>query len=137
MHRLVSAAAFATIVSAGLWAAPSMAQDFSGGNPGNPEEYSRDFPTGDQYELREATAVPGITAERSTRALDLDDESVIKAFTAVGRTADGRSVTIAPSENLKKAVKGELAPSDREIDIQSADPLFRAGVEPFDTESAA
>lgn len=125
MKTMTSTLALAAILSTALWAVPSLAADLSAGNPGNPEA-SRDLQPGTAFTFRKAAPVPALRSEGSSRALELDEDSAIRAYTAVGKTADGKDIRIEPSENLKKAVRGQLAPVERgNIKGGSLEPLSR------------
>lgn len=125
MKRLNCALALATTMSMALWAAPSLAQDLSGGNAGSPEA-SRALPSGEGFSFRKAMPVPSLQSDGSTRALELDEDSTIRAFTAVGKTAAGEAIRIEPSDNVKSAVKGQLAPAERGgLSGDSIDPLTK------------
>lgn len=127
MTRLTSAFALAALVSTALWAAPSMAQDFSAGSEGSGEA-SRALPGGTDFQFRKAKPVPPLPATTDTsRGLELDEEAAIESFTAVGKSSDGKEVRVEPSENVRKAIKGQLAPADRgSIEGETVDPLTKA-----------
>lgn len=124
MNNIKTAIAFSAFLSTALWALPSMAEDFSAGFVGNPGAASR-FVGSDVGLQRGASAAVSRSDEGASR--DIGDETAsVQSFTAVGRTAGGDDVTVAPSEDLERAVKGELAPADRDIDGGSVDPLNKA-----------
>jgi len=125
MNTLISKLGMAATLAAGLWAMPAMAADLSAGNPGNPEA-ARDLNPGTTFQFRKATPAPALRSEGSTRALELDEDTAIRSYTAVGKTADGKDIRIEPSENVKKAVRGQLAPVERgNIKGGSLEPLSR------------
>lgn len=128
MKKMTHAAALAALLSTTLWAAPSTAQDFSAGNVGNPDELSREMPAAQHFEFRKATPVPALRSTESTnRDLLLDEGATIRSFTAVGKSTDGKELKVEPSENVKKAVKGQLPSGDRGgINGDTADPLTKA-----------
>lgn len=126
MTKLTYAFACAALASTALWAVPSSAEDFSAGNVGNPEGASRALPSGEEFQFRKAAPVPALRAtEGVTRDLQLDEEAAIRSFTAVGRTADGKEFTVEPSENVRKAIKGQLAPKERGDIDDGAEPLTK------------
>ena len=102
MKNMTSAVAFAALLSTALWAAPAMAQDFSAGSEGSGET-SRALPSGKEFKFRDAKPVPPLPAAEASRALDLDPDTAIKSFTAVGKSSDGKEVRIEPSESVKNA----------------------------------
>ncbi|MCB1469803.1 MAG: serine protease [Rhizobiaceae bacterium] len=118
--------AIAGLLSTVLWAAPSIAADFSAGSEGSGET-SRALPSGEEFTFRDATPVAPLPAGEASRGLDLDEETVVKSFTAVGKSSDGKEVRIEPSDSVKKAIKGDLNPADRGgIEGESVDPLTKA-----------
>lgn len=125
--RLMAAAT----VSAALWTLPASAGDLSGGNPGNPDA-ARTLESGTTFQFRKAKPVPALRSEGSSRALELDEDAAIRSYTAVGKTAGGADIRIEPSENVKKAVRGQLAPAERgNIKGGSLDPLSRVTLASF------
>ena len=126
MKNMTSTLALAALLSAGLWAAPSMAADFSAGSEGSGEA-SRALPSGTEFQFRDAKPVPPLPAAESTRGLELDPDTAVDSFTAVGKSSDGKEIRIEPSENVRKAIKGQLAPADRgSIEGDTVDPLTKA-----------
>ena len=123
-----------TLLSAALWATPLLAADFSGGSKGNGEA-PRGGITDQDFSLREATPLlPKVEKGEAERAAPITDEDeVIKALTAVGRSADGKDLKVEPSDALKEAVKKMLnAPagggaSGTSAQRKAADPIFRRG----------
>ena len=120
--RLNRALALAATVSMALCAAQSFAQDLSGGSTGSAET-SRALPGSDTFEFRKAAPTPSLKPDGDTRALELDPQSTIRGFTAVGKTADGKDIRIEPGEAIRKAVNDQLAAGDRKsVPPGSVDP---------------
>jgi V8-like Glu-specific endopeptidase len=93
-----------SILSAMVFASPSLAADVSAGNAGS-GEISR--AVGSVTELKaKAKAVPGITVDRSaSRAVELDKTAATKAFTIIGRTSDGKEIKIEPGQQILDAIE--------------------------------
>jgi hypothetical protein len=130
VKNMTSAMTFAALLSAAFLTAPAMAADFSAGFVGNPDEASRDFPDSGVELQRGGSVSVSRSDEGATRDMGSGAETTVQSFTAVGRTADGDTVTVAPSENLERAVNGELEPADRGIEGGSPDPLSKVETAP-------
>lgn len=86
--------------------AGAVAQDISNGKAGSAAEGTRDAST--PVELKAPKSVGDMKADRSaTRAVITDPVAAAKAFTFVGRSRDGKDVTVEPAENVVKALMGE------------------------------
>jgi V8-like Glu-specific endopeptidase len=106
MKRITSTMAYATMLSAAVLAAPSSAGDFSRGSGEMPRGAVDVEPS-----LRDAKPMelPQIAPAEASRALPLDEASVVKSLTARGVTAAGRNLVVEPSEALRDAVRKELS----------------------------
>lgn len=52
---------------------------------------------------------PQLAAGETPRAAPMDEGSAIAAFTARGITADGKDVTVEPSEGLREVIRQEYS----------------------------
>ena len=100
MTRLATTIALSALVSTAIWAAPSLAADFSGGSEG--------------------------TGEAPRAAPMTDEAAIIKSFTAIGRSADGKEIRVEAPEEVRDAIKEMTAPkADKTSNPQKAeDPAF-------------
>jgi V8-like Glu-specific endopeptidase len=106
MRKSTLAVLAAGIVSAVLFAMPSFADDYSSGSKGTGEA-SRAIGTA---VLKTAKARQGIKVDRSaSRSLDLDEATAATAFTIIGRSSDGKDITIAPNQKVLDAIKSGKA----------------------------
>jgi len=99
---------FSAIALAALLAstAGAFAQDISNGKAGTATEGTRDAST--PANLKPAKSVGDMKADRSaTRAAITDPAAAAKAYTFVGRSRDGKDVSVAPSDKVVKALAGE------------------------------
>lgn len=95
-----------SVLSALVLATSSFAADVSPGSAGSGEA-SRAIGSAKQLSAT-AKPVPGITVDRSaSRGLTLDDASSARAFTVIGRSSDGKDVTLEPGQNVLDAIKAE------------------------------
>lgn len=101
------------LASAAFMAGHAYAKDLSEGFAGNPE-LMRELEAAKIKPVSKAIPIAMVRDGESSRDIVVDQPS-IQAFTVVGRTASGKSVQMAPSDRVQKAVKGELAPHDRDI----------------------
>lgn len=97
------------MLSAMLLAAPSYAQNRTDGGTGSgetPRAMTQGAPR-----AAKAKPAPKLTIDPSTatRALELDDTAAAKAFTIIGRTSDGKDVTIAPDQKVLDAIRNAKA----------------------------
>lgn len=101
--KMLSAIALAALLAS---APVALAQDISNGMSGSGSPGTSDAST--SANLKTSKSVGDIKADRSaTRALVTDPAAAAKAFTFVGRSRDGKDVTVEPSEKVVKALAGE------------------------------
>lgn len=125
MKKSVLALLTTSALSVMLLAAPSFAADVSAGSAGSGEA-SRAIGTATEFKTG-AKAVPGISANRSaSRDAVLDDAAAAKAFTVIGRSADGKDVTIAPGQEVLDAIKAESGEKRTSIEGGGDDPAASA-----------
>ena len=106
MRKTTLALAAAGMLSAVLCALPALADYYSSGNAGTGEA-SRAVGTA---VMNSAKAKSAITVARSaSRALELDEATAAKTFTLIGRSSDGKDVTIAPDQKVLDAIKSGKA----------------------------
>ncbi|MGE0502668.1 MAG: serine protease [Rhizobiaceae bacterium] len=125
MTKLTNRIAFAAMVSTAVWAVPSLAQDLSAGSEGNGEAPRSGLTEG--FTLRgKPMATPQLEPGEETRAGPLTDEAaVIKSFTAVGRSRDGKEIRVEAPEEVRDAIKAMTAPEKTEAPAKDAvDPAF-------------
>lgn len=114
MKTFTSKLAVFAVASAALWAGQAVAADLSEGYAGDPEAM-RDLMLATIVPINKAKPIAMVRTDEGTSRGVLDDEDAVHAFTVVGKTADGRTIEIAPGENIEKAVKGEIAAQHRDI----------------------
>jgi V8-like Glu-specific endopeptidase len=113
------------ILTAMLFAAPSFAADVSAGSAGSGEA-SRAMGTAAEIKTG-AKAVLGISADRSaSRDAVLDDAAAAKAFTIIGKSADGKDVKIEPSPAVLDAIRGKSGDKRTSIEGGGGDPAASA-----------
>ena len=137
MKKLATSIILPAMLSTALWAAPSLAGDFAGGNQGDGES-PRGGVTDREFVYRDAKPIaPKLEAGEESRAAPITDETaVVNSLTAVGKSSDGKDLKVEPSEALRAIIKQELgAPADGgNADKTSApkkaeDPAFKTGEE--------
>lgn len=136
MTKLTQIALASALMSTGVWALPAMAQQAGSANQGNGESM-RDVGDGAFVPGRaKPITPPKITEDEATRAAPLTDEdTAVKSYGVVGRSADGKDIKVAPSEALRDLVIQELnAPADDEPDgdatsgpSKAEDPALKEG----------
>lgn len=116
MTKLTKAIAVSALLSTAIWSLPAMAQQAGSANAGTGESM-RDVGAGDYVPGRaKPIAPPKLTEDEASRAAPLaDEETAVKSYGVVGRSADGKDIQVAPSETLRDLVIKELnAPADGE-----------------------
>lgn len=123
------AVALSAMLSTSLWIGPSSAGDFSGGSKGSGEA-PRSVP-GAEFQFRDARPMdmPKLDPEEASRAAPMTEDAVLKSMTARGMTADGKEVTVEPSESLRDLIRKQLSGGSRGSDDKkpSAPPRADAG----------
>jgi V8-like Glu-specific endopeptidase len=102
--KLATAIVAPLMLSTALWAIPAFAADLSAGSAGNGEA-PRDITS--DFTMREATPLePKIEkGEVTSRDVMTDEAAIIKSLTAVGKSSDGKDLTVEPSDELKAIIK--------------------------------
>jgi hypothetical protein len=101
------------LFSTALWAAPSLADDFSAGSEGT-GEVPRSIEASNYVPRAGArAAMPRLEAGEESRAAPLtSEEDIIRALTAVGKSRNGDVLTVPASDAVKDAVRSDFK-SDR------------------------
>ncbi|MGE3305900.1 MAG: serine protease, partial [Rhizobiaceae bacterium] len=138
MNKLVYTMALSAMLSTALWVAPSFAADVNAGSEGTGEAERAAPGAGATFSVRDAKPieVPKLAAGEEPRAAPMDEASVVKSLTAVGRSADGKEVRVEASEALREIVKQELSGGSAGSDSgagktsgpgKAVDPAFQEG----------
>lgn len=107
------------------------AQEKSGGNAGTSENAPHNADAAAR--LKPAKSAGGIKADRSaTRAAITDPAAAAEAYTFVGRSSDGKMVTVAPGADVVRALTGEAVASSERAPLAKG-----AGADPEPGEDAA
>ena len=114
MTKLTKTIIASALVSTAMWAFPAMAQQAGSANAGNGESMrdvgSDDFKPGRAKPI----APPKLSEDEASRAAPLTDEdTAVKSYGVVGKSADGKAIQEAPSEAIRNLVIEEMnAPAD-------------------------
>jgi len=109
VKKTASSIAVAATIAVSICVSSSLAGDFAAGSRGSGEK-ARALP-GAAFSLHDfkPAETPKIAVEETPRALPTDEASVIKGLTARGMSADGKDLTVEPSEAMRDIVGKALS----------------------------
>lgn len=118
------------LLTTALWAMPAMAEDHSAGSEGTgeaPRGLMDDFTP----KAGARATMPKLEAGEESRAAPLTDETaVIKSFTAVGKSRDGKELRIDASEAIRSAIKADLSGGNAGGGAMKAQSALKGGEDP-------